>query len=225
MPVEIIPSILSADCARLVDEVAAAAAAGVTKGQIDVMDGHFVPNISVGIPVVRSLDRATDVLLDVHLMIEAPERYLAAFADAGADVLTVHAEATPHVHRAVEQVHQLGLLAGVAINPATPVVALEEILPDLDVALIMTVNPGFGGQAFIAAMLPKIRRLRSQIEATACRAAIQVDGGIDVDTAGLVTAAGAVQLVAGTAVFGAGLPVGEAVRRLWAAANNKTPAP
>jgi len=222
--IEIIPSILSADFACLRDDVMAARAAGITKVQVDVMDGHFVPNISVGVPVVEALKRSTDMLLDVHLMIASPDRYLDAFAAAGADVLTVHAEATPHLHRAIEHIHALGVQAGAALNPATPLAALEEILPDLDVALVMTVNPGFGGQAFIRSMLPKIARLRAWVDREGYRAAVQVDGGIAVDTAGDVVAAGATQLVAGSAVFAAGVPVAEAVARLRRAAENRPPA-
>jgi ribulose-phosphate 3-epimerase len=217
MEPEIIPSILSADFGRLEQEVQAAAEAGVAKVQVDVMDGRFVPNISVGLPVVRAL-APLDVALDVHLMIEQPERYIDAFADAGADVLTVHVEATPHIHRAVEAIRRLGVAAGAAVNPGTPLVALEEVLADLDVALVMTVDPGFGGQPFIRAMLPKIARLRQMIELGGYRAAIQVDGGIDEDTVGPAARAGATQLVAGSAVFGAGMAVREAVARLRAAA-------
>ena len=213
--VEIIPSILSADFGRLVDHVREAAAAGVTKVQVDVMDGHFVPNISVGLPVVAALAKdMPDMHLDVHLMIEHPDRYLDAFADAGAQVLTVHVEATTHLHRAIQHIHDRGLLAGAALCPATPIVMLEEILPELDVALVMTVNPGFGGQAFIPAMLDKVRRLRAQIDGGGYKAAIQVDGGIGPKTAGPAVAAGATQLVAGSSVFAAGVPVGEAIGRL-----------
>jgi len=222
--IEIIPSILAADFTRLGDDVRAAMAAGVTKVQVDVMDGHFVPNISVGLPVVEALRRhVPDLVLDVHLMIDRPERYLVDFAKAGADILTVHVEATPHVHRAVQKIRELGdgpsgVLPGVALNPATPLAAVDEILGDVDVVLVMTVNPGFGGQRFIRSMLPKIARLRQRIAGEGHRAAIQVDGGIGVDTAADVVAAGATQLVAGSAVFGAGIPIAEAVRRLRAAA-------
>ncbi len=223
MPPELIPSILSADFARLGDHVGETIQAGVTKIQVDVMDGHFVPNISVGLPVVRSLARATDVTLDVHLMIEQPGRFIEQFADAGADVLTVHVEAVTHLHRVVESIHSLGLAAGAALNPATPLSVLEEVLPDLDVALVMTVDPGFGGQAFIPAMLPKIERLRSWIDGAEYRAAVQVDGGISVDTVASVVAVGADQLVVGSAVFSAGVPVAEALAALHAAAGSKTP--
>lgn len=217
-PIEILPSILSADFGRLAEDVRAVLAAGERAVQVDVMDGHFVPNITVGPLVVEALKRSTDAFLDVHLMIDRPERYLADFARAGADLLTVHVEATTHLHRAIEQIHGLGARAGVALNPATPLSAIEEILPYLDLVLIMTVNPGFGGQAFIPTMLPKIARLAERIAREGHRAVIQVDGGIDPGTAPGAVAAGARQLVAGSAVFAAGLPIAEAIRRLRAAA-------
>lgn len=224
MSVEIVPSVLSADFGHLVDDVQAALAAGVTKIQIDVMDGWFVPNISVGLPVVRALDRAVGACLDVHLMIERPERFVDAFVQAGADVVTVHVESTVHLHRTIHRVRELGAQAGAAVNPATPVAALDEILPDLDVALVMTVDPGFGGQAFIPRTLAKVRALRARIDALGLATAIQVDGGIDVTTAPAVVAAGATQLVAGSAVFAAGVPIGEAVARLRRAATTNAPA-
>jgi ribulose-phosphate 3-epimerase len=214
MTIEIIPSILAADFGRLLEQVQEAQAAGANKVQIDVMDGRFVPNISVGIPVVRALSRATDLRLDVHLMIERPERYLDAFADAGAAVLTVHAEATAHLYRALEHIRARGLAAGAAVNPGTSLVVLEEVLPLLDVALVMTVNPGFGGQRFIPAMLPKIARLRSRLDAGSYGAALQADGGIDATVAAEVVAAGATQLVTGSAVFAAGVSVQLAISRL-----------
>jgi ribulose-phosphate 3-epimerase len=219
MRFELIPSILSADHGRLADEVRAAAAAGIGKVQVDVMDGRFVPNLTVGLPVVRDLARAVpEVVLDVHLMVSQPERFLDAFADAGAGVLTIHVESTPHAHRAVQQIRAKGVKAGAAICPATPLAMLEALLPDLDVALVMTVNPGFGGQAFIPGMLDKVRRLRQMLDSAGYRAAIQVDGGINPTTAGDAVAAGATQLVAGSAVFGSGVPVAEAVAQLRAAA-------
>lgn len=216
--VEIIPSILSADFGRLAASVDEALAAGIQTVQVDVMDGHFVPNISVGLPVVEALKRTTAARLDVHLMIDRPERFVDAFADAGADVLTVHVEACGHLHRTVEHIRSRGLQAGVALNPATPLGMLEEILPCADLVLIMTVNPGFGGQRFIRSMLPKIARLRGWMARDGYAAPIQVDGGIAPDTTGAVVAAGATQLVAGSAVFAAGVPVAEAVRRLREAA-------
>ncbi len=216
--IEIIPSILSADFGHLAASVDAALAAGIQTVQVDVMDGHFVPNISVGLPVVEALKRTTAARLDVHLMIDRPERFVDAFADAGADVLTVHVEACEHLHRTVEHIRSRGLQAGVALNPATPLGMLEEILPYADLVLIMTVNPGFGGQRFIRSMLPKIARLRDWVARDGYTASIQVDGGIAPDTAGSVAAAGATQLVAGSAVFAAGVPVAAAVRRLREAA-------
>jgi len=224
-PVEIIPSILAADFGRLVADVQAAMEVGVTTVQVDVMDGHFVPNISVGLPIVAALARATDVRLDVHLMVHEPERHIEAFAGAGADVLTVHVEATRHIHRAVGRIRALGVAAGAALNPGTPLVLLEEVLPELDVALVMTVDPGFGGQAFLAAMLPKVERLRAWVDAAGLTVAVQVDGGVSAESAGALARAGATQLVAGTAVFGAGVPIGEAVARLRAAAGNRDAGP
>lgn len=216
--VEILPSILSADFARLADDIAAVTAAGIRTVQVDVMDGMFVPNISVGLPVVAALKRLGGVRLDVHLMIAAPERYIDAFVDAGADVVTVHAEATPHLHRALEAIRGRGARAGAAINPATPTAAIEDVLALVDVALVMTVNPGFGGQRFIDLCLPKVRRLRERIAAGGHATVIQVDGGIDAATIGPAVRAGARQCVAGSAVYGAGVPVATAVARLRAAA-------
>lgn len=218
MTIEIIPSILSADFSRLSVDLDEVQACGIRKVQVDVMDGHFVPNITVGQPVVRSLAQATDMALDVHLMIEAPGRYVDEFVDAGATVLTIHAEAERHLHRVIHRIRDKGVSAGVALNPATSLCALDEILPDIDVALIMTVNPGFGGQSFIPSMIPKIERLAKTIADRGLTTEIQVDGGIDPSTAGAVVAAGATQLVAGSAVFGLGIPVTEAVERLRTAA-------
>jgi len=215
--VEILPSVLSADFARLGAHVDEALAAGVRTVQVDVMDGRFVPNITVGLPVVRALRRATTARLDVHLMIAEPERYLEDFAAAGADVLTVHAEATPHLHRALARTRELGVAAGAAINPATPSAALEEVLELIDVALVMTVNPGFGGQAFIPGALSKVRRLAGLFEARGLDGVVQVDGGISCKTIGAAVAAGARQCVAGSAVFAAGKPVAEALADLRAA--------
>lgn len=219
MSVEIVPSVLAADFGRLLEEVQAAVAGGAKRIQVDVMDGHFVPNISVGLPVVEALARSTRVHLDVHLMIVQPERWLDRFAAAGAGGLTVHVEATPHVHRAIERIHELGLEAGVALNPATPLATVEEILAGVDLILLMTVNPGFGGQKFIPTTLSKIERLRDRLDAEGLSAALQVDGGINVATARLAARAGANQLVAGTAVFAAGVPVAEALQALREAAS------
>jgi ribulose-phosphate 3-epimerase len=208
------PSILSADFARLGEHAAEAAAAGADRLHVDVMDGHFVPNITIGPVVVRSLRPATDLPLEVHLMIEEADRYLDAFAEAGADTITVHEEADAHLHRTVQRVRGLGKKVGVAINPATPAAVLEEILPDIDLVLVMTVNPGFGGQQFIASTLPKIRRVRQLIDRLQPECELEVDGGIDAETAPIVVEAGARVLVAGNAVFGAPDGVAAAMRRL-----------
>lgn len=212
--IKIAPSILSADFTRLGEQVAEAEAAGADYIHIDVMDGHFVPNITVGPLVVRAVRRVTSLPLDVHLMIEAPERYLAAFTEAGAGVLTVHVETCPHLHRTVQQIKELGTKAGVSINPATPPGSLEEILEYVDLILLMTVNPGFGGQKFIESSLPRIRRLRDMLKARGLRAELEVDGGINAETAPRVVAAGANVLVAGEAIFGAKKGVVEAMRRI-----------
>ena len=212
--VKIAPSILSADFARLGEQVTEAEAAGADYIHVDVMDGHFVPNITVGPLVVEAVRRTTRLPLDVHLMIEAPERYIARFAKAGADILTVHVEACPHLHRVVQQIKGLGVKAGVSLNPATPLGSLEEILGDVDLVLVMTVNPGFGGQEFIAGMLSKIRRLRRMLDERGLKCELEVDGGINAETAPEVVAAGANVLVAGQAIFGAEEGVAEAMRRI-----------
>jgi len=212
--VKIAASLLSADFTRLGEQVAEAEAAGADCIHIDVMDGHFVPNITVGPLVVRAVRRVTRLPLSVHLMIEAPERYLAAFAEAGADALTVHVETCPHLHRTVQQIKELGTKAGVSINPATPLGSLEEILEYVDLILLMTVNPGFGGQKFIESSLHRIRRLREMLKARGLGAELEVDGGINAETAPRVVAAGASVLVAGEAVFGAREGVAEAMRRI-----------
>lgn len=221
--IKIASSILSADFTRLGEEVKAAEKAGTDWIHFDVMDGRFVPNISFGIPVLEAIRRITELPLDVHLMIVEPDRYLAAFAKAGADRVTVHVEACPHLHRTIQHVHELGLGAGVALNPATPLTSIEEVLGELDLVLIMTVNPGFGGQRFIASSLSKLRRLRQMLDATGVSAEVQVDGGINVETAPAVVQAGATVLVAGSAIFGAAVGVGSALRALRQAAITKTP--
>jgi ribulose-phosphate 3-epimerase len=201
--IKIAPSILSADFAKLGMEIAEAEAGGADWIHVDVMDGHFVPNITLGAPIVNAIQHYTTLPLDVHLMIEQPERYLADFVKAGAKVITVHAEACTHLHRVVHMIKELGVQAGVAINPGTPASVLQEVLPDLDLVLVMTVNPGFGGQSFIPRTLHKIRELRQSLnEASLLDVHIQVDGGVTVETAPLVVRAGADVLVAGSAVFG-----------------------
>jgi ribulose-phosphate 3-epimerase len=195
------PSILSADFARLGEEVAEAEAGGADRIHVDVMDGHFVPNLTIGPVVVRSLRRVTRLPLEAHLMIAEPDRYLEAFADAGIDGLTVHVEGTIHLHRTLEAIAKLGKRVGVALNPATPVTALDEVLPELDLVLVMTVDPGFGGQDFIAATVPKIRRVRALLDRLRHACELEVDGGIHAETAALAVEAGAHVLVAGSAIF------------------------
>ncbi len=203
--VRIAPSILSADFTRLGDQIAASEQGGADWIHVDVMDGHFVPNITVGPLIVRAARRATELPLDVHLMIEAPDRYLEEFVDAGAAILTVHQETCPHLHRTVTRIRELGARPGVAINPATPVETLADILPFVDLVLIMTVNPGFGGQRFIPGCIPKITRLAQRLQAEGrSDVEIEVDGGVDPKTAPSVVAAGATVLVAGSAVFSHG---------------------
>ncbi len=214
MNYKLAPSILSADFARLGEQVQEAEAAGVDWIHVDVMDGHFVPNITIGPPIVRALRRVTSLPLDVHLMIEQPDRYLADFAAAGADHLIVHVETCPHLHRTIQQIKNLGVRAGVTLNPATPLVSLEEILPTVDQVLIMSVNPGFGGQAYIPASTRKIARLRQMLQAIGSPAEISVDGGINPTTIATAAEAGATTLVAGSAVFNQQASIAENIRRL-----------
>jgi ribulose-phosphate 3-epimerase len=200
------PSILSADFAHLADQIAAAERGGAGVVHVDVMDGHFVPNITLGPPVVASIRKATKLPLDVHLMIENADRYLDAFVDAGASWISLHQEAVPHLQRAVAHLRKRGVRPGVALNPATPLGTLEEILPDLDYVLVMSVNPGFGGQAFLPGTLDKVARLRRMAEARAVALQIEVDGGVDTGNVRSLVEAGAEVLVAGSAVFGKGDP-------------------
>ncbi|MBW3628532.1 MAG: ribulose-phosphate 3-epimerase [Gemmatimonadetes bacterium] len=218
--VKIAPSILSADFARLGEEIRVAEAAGAEWIHLDVMDGQFVPNISFGPMVVAAARRVTQLTLDVHLMIDGPERYLDRFVEAGADRLTVHQEVSPHLQRTVDQIHALGARAGVAINPATPAESLTDILPFVDLVLVMSVNPGFGGQSFIARSTAKVARIREMLASGGFDAVeVQVDGGIDATTAPQVVRAGATVLVAGSAIFGATGSVADNLASLRAAAN------
>jgi ribulose-phosphate 3-epimerase len=200
----IAPSILSADFSRLGEEIEAVEKAGADWIHIDVMDGHFVPNITIGPGVVASLRKTTPLPFDVHLMITHPERYVDAFADAGSDVITVHVEAVGHLHRTITLIKDKGLKAGLSLNPATPLSQVEAILGDLDLLLIMTVNPGFGGQKFIGSMLPKIEQARKMIDRQAPHVILEVDGGITAENIHAVADAGADVFVAGAAVFGGG---------------------
>jgi ribulose-phosphate 3-epimerase len=214
VPVKIAPSILSADFARLGDEVKAAEAAGVDRVQIDVMDGRFVPNITFGAVVVECLRPLTCLTLEVHLMVTPPEDFVEPFARAGADTLIVHEEATPHLHRVIQRIHSLGKKAGVALNPSTPAILLSEVLSSLQIVLVMTVNPGFGGQEFIPEMLSKVRQVRNEIERRGLTCEVEVDGGINAETAPKAVEAGADVLVAGSSVYGRKEGVSAAIQKL-----------
>jgi len=200
-PTLIAPSILSADFAHLADEVAVVERGGADFLHVDVMDGHFVPNLTVGPPIVESLKKVTKLPLDVHLMMTNPDAFIAEFAAAGANYLTVHVEACPHLHRTVQSIKERGVKAGVTLNPATSLHTIEEILPEVDLVLIMSVNPGFGGQKFIPSCLPKVAVARQMIERAHSRALLEVDGGIKIENAAQVLSAGADVLVAGSAIF------------------------
>jgi ribulose-phosphate 3-epimerase len=214
--VKLAPSILSADFGRLGEQVAEATKAGADYIHVDVMDGHFVPQITIGAPVVAAIRSWTDLPLDVHLMIEAPERQIDQFAQAGADIITVHIEACPHIHQVVSAIKKLRVKAGVSLNPETPVAVLSEVLPSLDLVLVMTVNPGFGGQTFIESTLDKIARLRAELDKKGLAAELEVDGGINAEVAPRVVRAGARVLVAGAAVFNSEQTVNEALGKLRA---------
>lgn len=205
--IKIAPSILSANFSNLDSDVRKIEDAGAEYLHIDVMDGHFVPNITIGPLVVKAIRKGSAMVFDVHLMIENPDSYIDQFAEAGADIITVHVEACRHLHRTISRIKELGLKAGVAINPGTSPAAIDYVLSEVDLVLIMTVNPGFGGQSFIKEMLPKIKIVRGMLKSIGSTAEIEVDGGINLETASLAARAGANVLVAGTAVFGAGDPV------------------
>jgi ribulose-phosphate 3-epimerase len=220
--IKLAPSILAADFSRLGEQVAEAAAAGADRLHIDVMDGHFVPNISIGVPIVKSLRGVTKLPLETHLMISNPDQFLDAFAEAGSDSLLVHWEGAINLHRTLQRIRALGKRVGIVINPATPACVLSEVLSDVDLVLVMTVNPGFGGQEFIRSTLTKIEAVRRLIDQTEKPIELEVDGGIDAETAPLAVAAGATVLVAGSAVFGAIEGVAAAMRAIEAAVTGRT---
>jgi ribulose-phosphate 3-epimerase len=213
MSVTIAPSVLSADLGRLRDEIDQVVAGGAEWLHVDVMDGHFVPNLTFGAPLVRALRKLTDLPLDVHLMVERPEHYLAEFAQSGATVFTFHPEATVHVQRHLASARERGMLAGLALNPSTPVTMVEELIEDVDLILVMSVNPGYGGQAYLPHSTEKIRRVRGLLDQRGSRALLEVDGGITLETIGEAWSAGADTFVAGTAIFGSPDPA-QAVRDL-----------
>ncbi len=200
-PVLIAPSILAADFVRLADEIAAVERAGADLLHVDVMDGHFVPNLTIGPPVVESIKKVAKIPLDVHLMITNADMFIPEFAAAGADYITVHVEACPHLHRTIQSIKERGVKAGVTLNPATPISLLQDILGDVDLVLVMSVNPGFGGQKFIPSVLKKIAGIREMLDRIQSRALLEVDGGVKVDNAAQIIAAGANVLVAGSAIF------------------------
>jgi ribulose-phosphate 3-epimerase len=222
--IQIAPSILSADFTALGRDIAAVERGGADLIHIDVMDGHFVPNITIGPPVVRAIKKVATRPLDVHLMIEEPDRYIEAFIEAGANMVSVHVEAVTHLHRTISFIKKLGARAGAVLNPSTPAIALEDIARDLDYVLVMSVNPGFGGQAFIPHSVEKVRHVRAVLDAAGSAASIEIDGGIDEATAATVVAAGATILVAGNAIFGSHDPE-RATRALRAAASGAPSTP
>jgi ribulose-phosphate 3-epimerase len=217
--VKIAPSVLSADFSRLGEQVAEAAAGGADYIHLDIMDGHFVPALTFGPIVVKAVRRWTDIPLDVHMMVSEPHLYIDELAEAGADIVTVHAEAATHLHRVVQQIKDAGLRAGVALSPATPLSAVGEVLPDLDLLLVMSVNPGFGGQPFITASVDKIARARKTLDDANLSTELSVDGGIGPATAGSVAKAGARVLVAGSAVYGNPAGIAAAITEIRSAAN------
>ena len=211
--IDIAPSLLSADFSRLGEEIDAVTRGGATVLHVDVMDGHFVPNLTVGLPVVKSLARITKLPIDAHLMISEPGRYAQQFVEAGAKMVSIHVEADAHIHRTLAAIRAAGARAGVVLNPATPIDTLDEALPFADYVLVMSVNPGFGGQEFIVTSVDKVRRLRKRIDERGLDTRIEIDGGIDLDNIGAVVAAGAEIIVAGSAIFGASDPQ-QAVKEL-----------
>jgi ribulose-phosphate 3-epimerase len=212
--VKIAPSILSADFARLGEQVAEATEAGADYIHVDVMDGRFVPNLTIGAPVVAAVRAGTSLPLDVHLMIEAPEQHIKHFVNAGANIVTVHIEACPHIHRVIQMIKDSGVKAGVSLNPGTPIETLGEILPSVDLVLVMTVNPGFGGQVFIEGMVEKIARLRAELDRRGLAAELEVDGGINAKNAPRVVQAGATVLVTGAAIFNSSQTVAQALKKI-----------
>ena len=212
--IKLAPSILSADFARLGEQIDEVARAGADYIHVDVMDGHFVPNITIGAPVVASIRPVTSLPLDVHLMIEHPERYVSDFVQAGADIITVHVEASPHLHGTIQAIKEMGVKAGVSLNPPTPIGAVEEFLRHVDLVLVMSVNPGFGGQSFIPETLPRIANIRKILDDRGLSAELEVDGGINADNAPDIVEAGADVLVAGNSIFRAEEGISGAIQRL-----------